>query len=71
MNSLMSESSRWIHSSRVSSCVSGKPEIACSIAARLSSADSPATFAHVQRFRGRSYSSSKSAVETFTFSSSG
>ena len=32
---------------------------------------SPATFAHVQRLRGRSYSESKSSVETFTLSSSG
>ena len=29
------------------------------------------TFAHVQRLRGRSYSSSKSSVETFTLSISG
>ena len=54
MNSLMSESSRSIHSSRVSSCVSGKPEIAASICARSASFGSPATFAHVQRLRGRS-----------------
>ncbi len=71
MNSLKSASSRWIHSSRVSSCVSGKPAIASSICARFSSFGSPGTFAHVQRLRGRSYSESNSCVETFTLSMRG
>ena len=52
--SLMSWSSRSIHSSRVSTCASGKPATASSSCALLASDGSPATFAHVQRFCGRS-----------------